>query len=41
MSLLHYTEREILGMTPRKFSIMIEAYKAANKIKDKSQLDLD
>ena len=41
MSLLHYTEREILGMTPRKFATMINAYKAANPIKDKSETDFD
>ena len=37
MSLLHYTEREMLGMTPRKFSLMIDAYRACNGIKDKGQ----
>ena len=33
MSLLHYSEREILGMTPRKFALMCETYAQANENK--------
>lgn len=37
MSLLHYPEREVLYMTPKKFYLMLDAYKAANRIRDKRE----
>jgi len=39
MSLLHYSEGEMLGMTPRKFSLMLDAYRACNGIKEKDSGD--
>ena len=40
MDWLHYSEREILFMTPRKFYLMIEAYRRVNKIRDRREEEI-
>ena len=41
MDLLKYSEKEILYMTPRKFSIMMETYRDFHGIHETGSSDID